>query len=102
MATAPSPHPGMGAVPHDGGCTFRVWAPNAQAVWVASDFSAPPWDAAKVALARDDNAPDGSGHEGDASDAAKQRQQWGRSLCYQLRRSKHLLQRVRELRPVGI
>jgi 1,4-alpha-glucan branching enzyme len=62
MATAPSPHPGMGAVPHDGGCTFRVWAPNAQTVWVAGDFSAPAWDAGKVALARDDNDPNGPGH----------------------------------------
>jgi|CZKU01.1.fsa_nt_gi 1,4-alpha-glucan branching enzyme len=43
----------MGAVLHDGGCTFRVWAPNAVAVWVAGDFTAPPWDGAKVALARD-------------------------------------------------
>jgi 1,4-alpha-glucan branching enzyme len=31
---APSSFPGMGALPHNGGCTFRVWAPNAEAVHV--------------------------------------------------------------------
>ena len=43
----------MGAVLHDGGCTFRVWAPNAGAVWVAGDFTAPVWQDGRVALARD-------------------------------------------------
>ncbi len=33
----PSQHPGMGAVLHDDGCTFRVWAPNASAVSVKID-----------------------------------------------------------------
>jgi 1,4-alpha-glucan branching enzyme len=42
----------MGAVPHDGGVTFRVWAPNARQVAVAGDFSA--WDPAQRApMARD-------------------------------------------------
>ncbi len=36
--TAPSPLPGMGAVPSPGGCTFRVWAPFASAVSVGGDF----------------------------------------------------------------
>lgn len=37
-----SPHPGMGAIPHDGGVTFRVWAPNARNLAVIGDFCA--WD----------------------------------------------------------
>ncbi len=58
---APSAHPGMGAVLHDGGCTFRCWAPNAGTVWVAGDFTNPPWNDGRVALARDSNDP---GNEG--------------------------------------
>ncbi len=47
-----STHPGMGAIPHDGGATFRVWAPNARQVAVTGDFSN--WDGdAKIRLARD-------------------------------------------------
>lgn len=34
-----SSRPGMGAIPYDGGTTFRVWAPNAQRVQVAGEFS---------------------------------------------------------------
>ncbi|MFO7662664.1 MAG: alpha-amylase family glycosyl hydrolase [Chloroflexota bacterium] len=31
---------GMGPVPHEEGTTFRVWAPNAQEIFVAGDFNA--------------------------------------------------------------
>src|SRR3954468_12970162 len=48
----PSRRPGMGAVPFDGGTTFRVWAPHATAVAVVGSFNA--WDAARHPLARDD------------------------------------------------
>src|ERR1039458_4162968 len=34
-----SQKPGMGAIPYAGGVTFRVWAPNAQAVTVAGTFN---------------------------------------------------------------
>ena len=54
-------HPGMGAVLHDNGCTFRCWAPNAEQVWVAGSFTDPAWDAGKVALTRDADAPDAAG-----------------------------------------
>ena len=37
-AVAPSPRPGMGALPYDGGTTFRVWAPHAEAVVVTGSF----------------------------------------------------------------
>jgi 1,4-alpha-glucan branching enzyme len=40
--------PGMGAIPYDGGVTFRVWAPNARAVRVAGEFTG--WAAGAVAL----------------------------------------------------
>jgi 1,4-alpha-glucan branching enzyme len=53
MSSAPSTYTGMGAVLSNGGSTFRCWAPNASAVWVAGDFTNPIWDAGKVALARD-------------------------------------------------
>jgi 1,4-alpha-glucan branching enzyme len=36
--TAPSGKPGMGAILVDGGCLYRVWAPNADAVTVGGDF----------------------------------------------------------------
>jgi 1,4-alpha-glucan branching enzyme len=62
--TAPSPTGGMGAILHNGGCTFRVWAPNASAVWVAGDFTSPSWGDGMVALARDaqDVASEGHGY----------------------------------------
>lgn len=42
----------MGAVPHHGGVTFRVWAPNARTVHVTGDFSG--WRAAaRVRMAPD-------------------------------------------------
>ncbi|MGB3592681.1 MAG: alpha-amylase family glycosyl hydrolase [Ornithinimicrobium sp.] len=52
LSPRPSPHPGMGAIPHDHGVTFRVWAPNARQVAVTGDFSG--WDPAyKQQLGRD-------------------------------------------------
>ena len=52
MPAVPSSHPGMGAVPHDGGVTFRVWAPHARNTAVVGDFCC--WDTGrKVPLARD-------------------------------------------------
>src|ERR1051326_1082543 len=36
--TSPSDKPGMGAVLMDGGCLYRVWAPNATAVTLGGDF----------------------------------------------------------------
>ncbi len=41
----------MGALPHNGGMTFRVWAPHATAVAVVGTFN--DWDAARHPLARD-------------------------------------------------
>ena len=38
-AVDPSIRPGVGAIPYDGGTTFRVWAPNAASVNVAGDFN---------------------------------------------------------------
>jgi 1,4-alpha-glucan branching enzyme len=51
----------MGAVLHEGGCTFRCWAPNADSVWVAGDWTNPDWDGGKIALARDSNDPSNAG-----------------------------------------
>jgi 1,4-alpha-glucan branching enzyme len=38
----------LGATPHASGTRFRVWAPNAEAVWVSGDFNA--WDKASHPL----------------------------------------------------
>ena len=35
----PAPRPGMGALPHEGGTAFRVWAPNAARVHVTGTFN---------------------------------------------------------------
>jgi 1,4-alpha-glucan branching enzyme len=43
----------MGATVHEQGCTFRVWAPFADEVSVAGDFTTPTWANGMVALARD-------------------------------------------------
>ncbi len=42
-ALSPSLRAGMGAVPYEGGVAFRVWAPNAESVFVAGSFNA--WSA---------------------------------------------------------
>jgi 1,4-alpha-glucan branching enzyme len=41
--------PGLGATPHPGGVTFRVWAPDAARVFVSGDFNA--WSASANELA---------------------------------------------------
>lgn len=46
---APSPHGGMGAVLHAEGTTFRVWAPNAAAVFVKGSFNGESADANPLA-----------------------------------------------------
>ena len=38
MSTA-TPHPGMGAIVHEAGVAFRVWAPHAEAVFVTGGFN---------------------------------------------------------------
>src|SRR5438552_19084685 len=53
VAAAPAPLPGMGALLSDHGCTFRVWAPFADEVFVAGDFTSPPWEPGKIPLQRD-------------------------------------------------
>ncbi len=37
--STPQVHPGMGAIPHQGGVAFRVWAPHAQRVFVTGSFN---------------------------------------------------------------
>jgi 1,4-alpha-glucan branching enzyme len=44
---------GMGAIVHPGGTAFRVWAPNAQAVFVKGDFNQ--WTEAANPLTREEN-----------------------------------------------
>src|SRR5262245_57367179 len=44
-ACAGGSRPGMGALLANGGATFRVWAPLAQAVWVTGDFNGWGWTA---------------------------------------------------------
>ncbi|TWT37589.1 1,4-alpha-glucan branching enzyme GlgB [Posidoniimonas corsicana] len=34
-----APLPGMGSLPHPNGVAFRVWAPNAEAVFIVGDFN---------------------------------------------------------------
>ena len=52
--TAPAPQPGMGALPHAGGTTFRVWAPHADAVAVVGTFNG--WNAEANLLRPEENA----------------------------------------------
>ena len=44
----PSPHAGMGAIPHEGGVAFRVWAPHADQVSVTGSFNGWAEDAAPM------------------------------------------------------
>ena len=44
-------HSGMGAIPHEKGVAFRVWAPHAEAVSVVGTFNE--WDAAKHPMTRE-------------------------------------------------
>jgi 1,4-alpha-glucan branching enzyme len=53
QVVAPSAVPGMGAVLAAGGCSFRVWAPFADEVYVAGSFTQPAWEPGKIALQRD-------------------------------------------------
>ncbi len=55
---APSKHPGMGALPHRDGTTFRVWAPHAEAVFVTGSFDG--WAADRTPLRRDGDGSSGT------------------------------------------
>jgi 1,4-alpha-glucan branching enzyme len=57
-STAPSGRPGMGAIPHAGGTSFRVWAPHAAAVFVTGSFD--DWAGDRVALRRDGDGTSGT------------------------------------------
>ncbi len=48
----------MGAIPHDGGVTFRVWAPHARHVAVVGDFCG--WDRNRKTMLRRDSARSGT------------------------------------------
>ena len=48
---APTVHPGMGAIPHQTGVAFRVWAPHASTVAVVGPFNG--WDKARHPLTRE-------------------------------------------------
>ncbi len=50
---APSRRPGMGALPYETGTTFRLWAPNAEAVFVAGTFN--DWSPMGNPLAQEEN-----------------------------------------------
>ncbi|HYO42135.1 MAG TPA: alpha-amylase family glycosyl hydrolase [Candidatus Limnocylindrales bacterium] len=56
---AASHRPGMGSIPHDGGTTFRVWAPNAVAVFVTGTFD--DWATDATPLTPDDAVSNGGG-----------------------------------------
>jgi 1,4-alpha-glucan branching enzyme len=47
----PSGRPGMGAIPHQNGTTFRVWAPNADKVFVTGTFNH--WSLRRNPMARE-------------------------------------------------
>ncbi len=48
----------MGAIPHDGGTTFRLWAPNARHVAVVGDFNG--WEPARKVFLAPDHARSGT------------------------------------------
>ncbi len=54
----PSRRPGMGALPHAGGTTFRVWAPHATAVFVTGTFD--DWARDRTPLGRDGDGSSGT------------------------------------------
>ncbi len=58
MTSAPSKRPGMGAIPHRRGTTFRVWAPHAQAAFVTGTFD--DWAGDRTALKRDGDGSSGT------------------------------------------
>ena len=51
-ASSSSTRPGMGAIPFEGGVTFRVWAPHAVAVSVVGSFN--DWDPGRDPMAAED------------------------------------------------
>lgn len=54
VAPADAAHTGMGAVPYDGGVTFRVWTPFADSVSVVGEFNN--WTPTATPLSRDGNS----------------------------------------------
>ncbi len=56
--TAPSTRPGMGAISHEDGTTFRVWAPHALAVFVTGTFD--DWAMDRTKLGRDGDGSSGT------------------------------------------
>jgi 1,4-alpha-glucan branching enzyme len=53
MALAATKMRGMGAIPHENGTAFRVWAPHAQQVTVVGTFN--DWDRHRHVMEREDN-----------------------------------------------
>ncbi len=53
LPVQPAAQPGMGAIPHAEGTVFRVWAPNAEAVYVTGSFNH--WHPNQIPLAREGN-----------------------------------------------
>ncbi len=52
-SVTPSKRAGMGATPYEGGTRFRVWAPNAKALYVTGDFNG--WSETATPLASEGN-----------------------------------------------
>ena len=75
LIRAPGPLHGMGAVLESGGCTFRVWAPFAQAVAVVGDFTTPPWDI-RIPLRRDSETGGGRDYSARLDHGVKDRDQY--------------------------